>query len=163
MARSSTKLAFLMLTLLEKANIIFIKFNVDRAARGCPGLAEIRKALRDNNGYVIILFSKPLRVVNSNVVVITAIIKAFILFTTCPWAYSHELIVELDSSNVVKWCNDSSFATWRIRSTLNFINSLKHKILKWSVMHVPRSLNQLADCLAQEGVDRSIDILQTFN
>ncbi|EOY01026.1 Uncharacterized protein TCM_010958 [Theobroma cacao] len=52
---------------------------------------------------------------------------------------THEIIVESDSINAVKWWNDSSFALWQMR------------------------INQLADRLTKERVDCSVDLVQIFN
>ncbi|EOY32630.1 Uncharacterized protein TCM_040642 [Theobroma cacao] len=77
----------------------------------------------------------------------------FFFFVACSWAGTHELIVESDSSNVVKWINNPPFAQWRTRSVSCLINNLKCKFLKWKVVHTPRSMNQLVDCLAKDGVE----------
>ncbi|EOY20783.1 Uncharacterized protein TCM_012118 [Theobroma cacao] len=104
--------------------------DMDDKTRGCPRLAEIGGALRDNSGCVKIIFSKSLGVADLNLAEITSIKEAFLLFAAFPWALSHELTVESNSFKVVKWCNDSPSAPWRMKSLLNFTNSMKRKILK---------------------------------
>ncbi|EOY09983.1 Uncharacterized protein TCM_025352 [Theobroma cacao] len=79
--------------------------NQMRVVRGCLGEAEISGVLKDNIRNIKILFSKSMGIVDSNLVEIVAIKEVFLLYTASSWACTYELIIELDSSNVVKWSN----------------------------------------------------------
>ncbi|EOY14430.1 Uncharacterized protein TCM_033819 [Theobroma cacao] len=110
-----------------------MKFNVDGAARGCPRLTGIG-----------------------------AIKEAFIIFTSSRWRNDQKLVIECDSSNAVKWINQSHTAPWRMQKWLIQIERMKEKLVGWDVKHVRREANQRADSLANEGVQLQDDILRVY-
>ncbi|XVF83580.1 hypothetical protein PTKIN_Ptkin16aG0500700 [Pterospermum kingtungense] len=90
---------------------------------------------------------------------ILAVREAFILFASSQWSHSHRLIIESDSTNAdaVCWTNFPLEAPWAMRRFINHIESLKCKIMDWSVIHISRDANSIADALAQEGVHKEED------
>lgn len=62
-----------------------LKFNVDRAAKGCSGEAGIGVVLTDKDGHVKILFSMSIGVGDSTIADIRAIREAFLLFSASKW------------------------------------------------------------------------------
>lgn len=85
-----------------------LKFNVDGAALGKPGLAGIGGVLRNHEGRVLIRFSKAVGIEESNIAEILAIREALMIFSGFPWARGSPLVVESDSSNAVGWVSNPS-------------------------------------------------------
>ncbi|EOY20380.1 Uncharacterized protein TCM_046263 [Theobroma cacao] len=89
-----------------------LKFNVDGAAKDCPGLVGLGGMLRDCSRNVKLLFSKSLGIDDSNLSEIMTMKDAFVFFfATFSWASSHSLIIELNSMSAVKWCNNLEIAS----------------------------------------------------
>ncbi|XVF82519.1 hypothetical protein PTKIN_Ptkin16aG0055800 [Pterospermum kingtungense] len=139
-----------------------MKFIVDGAAKGKPGPAGIGGVLRDDKGMVKLVFSKPVGVMDSNLAELLAAREAFIIYSDSQWAQSYKLLIESDSLNVVKWIKDPSSSPWRFRTIISFIENLKLKICDWSIDHVLREANSLADGLAKNGVYRGDELIAHF-
>lgn len=90
----------------------FLRFKANGTSRGCPSLACMGGVLKDCSGNAKLLFSKSLGIDDSNLSKIMAIKEAFVLFVAFSWASSHSLIIEFDSMNVVKWCNNLKTVLW---------------------------------------------------
>ena len=80
----------------------FSKKNVDGSFKGKTRPMGIDGVLRDNTTTVKLVFSKSIGVANSNVAELLAVREALSVYATSRWASSHRLIIECDSSNVVK-------------------------------------------------------------
>ncbi|XP_077242049.1 uncharacterized protein LOC143882442 [Tasmannia lanceolata] len=61
-----------------------------------------------------------------------------------------KLEVEGDSSNVISWVQGSSIGPWRLAKFLDEISSMCNESFL-SFVHIPRSVNDLADRLAKSG------------
>ncbi|XVE67532.1 hypothetical protein DITRI_Ditri08aG0168500 [Diplodiscus trichospermus] len=72
------------------------------------------------------------------------------------------LIVESDSSNVVKWLREPLTAPWKMRSIILQIENLKNMLIGWSVQHILREGNSLADSLAKTEVHRVTQLLVIY-
>ena len=70
-----------------------LKFNVDGGKLGPVGIGGV---LRDNNGVIICMFSKSVRVRSSNEAEVLAILEAQRIFSR---SFQDHLIMESDSSN----------------------------------------------------------------
>ena len=140
----------------------FLKFNVDDSARGKPGPAGIGGVLRDCNASVKAVFSKSIGVVDSNLAELLAVREALQLFVTSHWASSHKLIIESDSSNVVKWMSNPSDAPWRMKKYIGRMDICKQQLLSCDFILIPREGNDMADELAKAGVDRQHDLVAFF-
>ncbi|XVE84079.1 hypothetical protein DITRI_Ditri16bG0140400 [Diplodiscus trichospermus] len=99
---------------------------------------------------------------DSNLAEILAIKEALSLFLASQWAQTTTLIVESDSSNVVKWLRESLTAPWRMRSNIHQIENLKNMLIGWSVQHILREGDSLADSLAKTGVHRVTQLLVIY-
>ena len=75
-----------------------LKFNVDGALRGNLGPVGIGGVLRNCKGEVLIMFSKPVGVCDSNEAEVLAILEGLQLFSS---RYGGPLIMESDSSNAI--------------------------------------------------------------
>ena len=140
----------------------YLKFNVDGSVRGKPGPAGIGGVLRDCNASVKAIFSKHIGEVDSNMAELLAVREALRLFVTTRWAYSHKLIIESDSNNVVKWMNNPSETPWRMKRHLAHIESYKQQLLSCDIIYIPREGNEMADVLAKSGVSRQHDLVAFF-
>ncbi|EOY13586.1 Uncharacterized protein TCM_032186 [Theobroma cacao] len=139
-----------------------MKFNVDGAARGCPGPAGIGGILRDHRGYVKIIFSKAIGGADSNLAETMAVREALLTYSVSRWKENHKLLIESDSSNAVKWTNHPDTAPWRMRKLILQMGRLKREVEGWEIRHVRREANQRTDTLAKEGVQLQSAILRTF-
>ena len=79
---------------------------MDGSSIGKLGPDGIGGVFRDNAAVVKMVFSKPVGVTNSNVAKLLAIKEAILIFIASCWVHSHNLIIESDSSNVVKWIHN---------------------------------------------------------
>ncbi|OMO53069.1 Integrase, catalytic core [Corchorus capsularis] len=134
----------------EAPNIGWLKFNVDGSARGKPGLAGIGGILRDENGKILLKFSKAIKTAESNEAEVCAIKEALLIFLASKWASSAGLIVESDSQNVVAWINQSCEAPWRLR------RAIVEKFFGWPIKSFQanwgREYQALTEYLAQNGI-----------
>ncbi|XVF42703.1 hypothetical protein PTKIN_Ptkin01aG0385500 [Pterospermum kingtungense] len=79
----------------EKPPLSVLKFNVDGSSLGNPGPSSIGGLLRDHLGKLLITFSKPIGVSDSNMAEVMAVREAMLLFVTSRWVVDHALILEL--------------------------------------------------------------------
>ncbi|XVE62164.1 hypothetical protein DITRI_Ditri06bG0096500 [Diplodiscus trichospermus] len=138
------------------------KFNVDGASLGKPGRAGIRGILRDHLERQTIIFSKAVGVVDSNTAKYLAMLEAFSLFLASLWGANHSLLIEIDSTNIVKWITEPSKVPWRLRRYVSRVEFLKTKCREWKIMHTYREGNDIADGLAKVGIIRSKDFLIVY-
>ena len=119
--------------------------------------------LRNCNASVKAIFSKAIGVADSNMAELLAVWEALRLFATSRWAPSHKLIIESDSSNVVKWMTNPSEASWRMKRHMGHIVTLKQELLCCEFVYIPREANEMADVLAKSGVTRQHDLVALFD
>lgn len=82
-----------------------LKFNVDEAARGKPGLVGIGGVLRNSLGVVVTLFSKHVGIMESNEAQGQVILEALCLFSS---SFHGKLVVESDSLNAISCVSSPS-------------------------------------------------------
>ncbi|XVF11262.1 hypothetical protein REPUB_Repub08aG0011600 [Reevesia pubescens] len=121
---------------------------------GKPGPAGIGGVLRNFNGDILMLFSKPIGINDSNVAELLAIVEAFSSYADSCWASSYGLIVESDSSVAVNWVNSPKDIPWRFKRLSPFIDAWQSRIPVWKLQHVLREMNTLADGLAKAAATR---------
>ncbi|XVF65187.1 hypothetical protein PTKIN_Ptkin09bG0226900 [Pterospermum kingtungense] len=92
----------------------FMKFNTDGASSSSSGLAGNGGVLRDHRPSFNIAFSKAVGYADSNLGEMLAAKEAMLLFSKSPWANSSNLILESDSTNMVKWLSEPSSTPWRL-------------------------------------------------
>ncbi|XVF70381.1 hypothetical protein PTKIN_Ptkin11bG0157200 [Pterospermum kingtungense] len=71
----------------------------------------------------------------------------------------YKLLVESDSTNVVKWISKPNSVPWRLKWIINKIENLKPGIPNWSVKHTLCKANDIADSLVKAGVNRGDDYI----
>lgn len=128
-----------------------LKFNVDGAARGSPGLGGIGGVLRDWNGEVLGFFSKPVGVVYAYEAEVMAMRSAL---DFCSEFNLRHIWLESDSTLAIGWVLSSDFRPWKLLNDLHAIDRLRAEVDCFKVSHVLREANEKADTLAKEGVDR---------
>ena len=141
----------------------FLKFNVDGSARGKPGLAGIGGALRDCKTAIKAVFSKSIGVADSNLAELLAVREALKVFTSTRWASTHRLIIESDSTNVVKWMLNPSGVPWSMKRHMAHIELYKLQLLSCDCIFIPREGNVMADTLAKSGVFRIHDLTVLYD
>ncbi|XVF55004.1 hypothetical protein PTKIN_Ptkin06aG0001700 [Pterospermum kingtungense] len=97
--------------------------------------------------------------IDSNLAELMAVKEAFQLFISSQWALSHTLAVESDSSNVVMWVNNPDKTPCRMRNLMAIIENMKLQVIGWSISHILREANKVADKLAKSGVKRRNDLV----
>ncbi|XVF36625.1 hypothetical protein REPUB_Repub19eG0073200 [Reevesia pubescens] len=90
----------------------FLKFNVDGSAMEKPGPTGIGGVLRNSVGDFLLLFSKSIGYVDSNVAEFLAIMEALAIFANSKWSSDAGLIVESDSLIAIKWFNGEVILPW---------------------------------------------------
>ncbi|EOY04598.1 Uncharacterized protein TCM_019820 [Theobroma cacao] len=103
------------------------------------------------------MFSKDIGVSDSTTAELLAVREAATIYAASKWCSSSVLVLKCDNRNVVKWLTDPSDVPWRLRAMVIQIWSLLAKVDKWSITHIPRSANDMADTLAKKGVLRPYD------
>ncbi|XVF65299.1 hypothetical protein PTKIN_Ptkin09bG0237200 [Pterospermum kingtungense] len=127
-----------------------LKFNVDGSFVGSGGLSGIGGILRDSEANPKVVFSKSTGMGSANTAEILAIRCA-----ASQWASSHNLIIESDSTNAVKWVLNPGTVPWQVRCIILQIEFFKTKVQNWSIVHTHREANDVADNLAKDGVFRN--------
>ena len=102
-----------------------MKFNVDDSSKGKPRPAGIGGVLRDSSTIVKIIFSKSIGVADSNVAELLAIREAMGIFVLSKWFHSHKLIIENNSSNVVRWMLNPNSTPWKLKIFMSHIEAMK--------------------------------------
>ena len=75
------------------------------------------------------IFSKAISVADSNVTKFLVVREALSVYVTYKWASSHRLIIECDSSYVVKWVKNPICSLLFVRKIISHIEVLKHNYL----------------------------------
>lgn len=131
-----------------------LKFNVDGAAKGKPGLTGIVGVLRNYWGEVLYIFSKHVGIKDRNEAGVLAI--SWKLFAFFHIFFHHFLIVESDSANAISWVK-SLKGLWKMQFLQNEISHLISDI-NAMFQYISRSANGIADYLAKQGVNRSCNL-----
>lgn len=136
-----------------------LKFNMDGAAKGKPGLAGVGGVLRNNHGVVMAIISKSAGVKKSNEAEVIAILEELQTFY---YSFHEGLIVESDVSNAVS----HGCLLFQILLGRCIVFSTRTSFLVSSLhvefQHISRSANNFADSLAKKGVDRSVDMVAIY-
>lgn len=126
-----------------------LKFNVDGSTRGKPRLAGIRRALCNDKGEILCLFSKSVEARDSTEAKVLALLEAlrwvclfFFVFFFSMWSDSGKCW-----SNAIYWVIQRGVKHWKFQFYLYEINVV--------FSHVDRLSNWLAYSLAIQGVLKS--------
>ncbi|XP_056690105.1 uncharacterized protein [Spinacia oleracea] len=100
-----------------------LKWNVDASINPSEIKASIGGVLRNHQGNFICVFSSPMPFVEINHAEILAIHRAIKIFMAYDHLRQSRLLVESDSINAVKWCNNEKEGPWNLNFIINFIRS----------------------------------------
>lgn len=132
---------------------VYLKFNVNGAARGKPGPTGVGGVLRDHKEDVLLIFSNNEGLQESNEIKVLAILEALrLLFSS----FHEQLLVESDFSNAISWIS-SKEGPWKF-------HFLFLEIKYWSfqglvgLKYMGRSANIVADSLGKQGVGRFVPL-----
>lgn len=98
------------------------------------------------------VFSSPIPPMEINCAEVLAIHRALTITHSSSTFKSAKLLIELDSTNAVSWCNEQRGVPWNLGFHLNFIRSSCSRGLKVKIVYKGRSSNQVADALAKQGL-----------
>jgi hypothetical protein len=79
------------------------KWNVDGSSLGKPGPLGIGGVLRNYNGILLVIFSLPVGILDSNVAELRAVVKVIELSASNCLLHHKHIIIESDSANVISW------------------------------------------------------------
>lgn len=88
-----------------------------------------------------------------------AIYRACKITMATDWLKRQNLIIESDSANAVKWCNEEVGGPWFLNFQLNFIRNVRRDWMKISIIYKGRGSNMVADALAKQGLTRADEFL----
>lgn len=94
-----------------------------------------------------------------NLAEVYAIHRAIKISQSCTNIMSHNLIIESDSANAVKWCTSKDGGPWNIHFILNFIRNSSSADSSVEIIHKSRAANAVTDCLAKQGLSRADDFI----
>ncbi|XP_056690195.1 uncharacterized protein [Spinacia oleracea] len=98
-----------------------LKWNVDASFKSSTQSSAIRGVLQDSNGLFKCIFSSPVPPIEINGAEVLAIYRAIQISVICETINGHPIIVEYDSVNAVRWCNEDSGGPWNLNFQLNFL------------------------------------------
>ena len=96
------------------------------------------------------MFSKSVRIRDSNDSEVLAILKALRIFLA---SFHGPLVVESDSANEVGWLLKPDSRPWKFQFHFNELKKISSSLVV-SSGHVMRNANSMVDTLAKQGVDR---------
>lgn len=132
------------------------KINVftDGASRGNPGLAAIGIVIKDEDDNEILTHKKFLGEFTNNNAEYTALIESVKLLQNLKIEFE-QINFFCDSELVVKQINGKYKIKNKdmIKLSLEFWNQIKLLNKKFSIKHIPREQNKIADRLANEALD----------
>lgn len=132
-----------------------LKWNVDASGKEDKRKAAIGGVLRNSNGNFLCLFSSPIPIMDINNAEILAIHRAIKLPKSCDRISYTKLIIESDSANAVKWCNEINGGP----SNLNFITNYIRAAMKdgdgVEIIYKSRKTNFVADSMAKQGLNKA--------
>ena len=135
------------------------KLNFDGASHGNPGQSGIGCIINNEKGKWIIKRAKNINPTSNNLAEIEALQEGIKL---CHKIGLTKVIIEGDSQIVLNTLRKRSTPNWVLNSKLEEILSLIDKLEVYQITHIFRQGNQIANELANLGVDGS-DILRIKN
>ena len=126
----------------------------DGASRGNPGLAAIGIVIKDEAGNDILTHKKFLGEFTNNYAEYTALVESVKLLQNLKTEFE-QINFYCDSELVVKQINGQYKIKHKdlIKLSLEFWNQIKLLSKKFSIKHIPREQNKIADRLANEALD----------
>ena len=139
-----------------------LKWIVDASYCSNLRMSAIGGVLRGNDELFKCMFSCPTPPIEINSAEVLAIFRAIQISTRSANLKSAPLVIESDSRNAVKWCNDDQGGPWNLCFQINFIRNGRRKWLSISIIHKGRESNMVADSLAKQGLHRDADFIASM-
>ena len=127
----------------------------DGASRGNPGEAAIGIVIKDEQGSVVATHKKYLGNATNNIAEYTALLYCIELVKNSETLHCTELVVHTDSELMARQMNGK----YKVKDAGLKVLFRKVKLLlpstsfKFTIRHIPRSLNKEADAWANEAID----------
>ncbi|KAL4323498.1 hypothetical protein GQ457_11G030680 [Hibiscus cannabinus] len=131
-----------------------LKFNVDGAARGKPGLAVCGGVLRNWESLILALFFGPIGVADSNEAELQAIGHALALLAEIDLQGIHLVVIESDSRVAVSWVLQRERRPWQFWHWFSIIDEVCEILPNICFHTIYREANSVAAVLAKNGIDR---------
>ncbi|KAK9911619.1 hypothetical protein M0R45_035515 [Rubus argutus] len=140
-----------LLNMFQTPSVFQVKINTDGAARGSPGLAGFGGIFRDHLGCVLGCFAESLGNAYALEAELHAVVHAIHLASLKGWK---SLWIESDSTLVIHFLSSlNNKVPWHYFTIWFNCRALLASMLV-KISHVYREGNQVADCLANFGVDQ---------
>lgn len=136
-----------------------MKWNVDASYDPNLPHAAVGGVLRSDTGAFVALFSSPIPKMEINSAKIFAIVRAIKITMSSVKIKHQQIIIESDSLNAVRWCNEECGGPWNLKFPLNFSRNARKSELKISIIHQKRDANMVADSLTKQGLRRDAEFL----
>lgn len=135
------------------------KWNVDASFDCRLSHAAVGGVLRDDKGKFLALFSSPIPQMEINTAEVFAILRALKISLANGGPMFSNIIIESDSANAVKWALENVGGPWNLAFPLNFIRNARKSWPNLMITHKGRETNQVADCLAKQGLRRDAEFV----
>lgn len=136
-----------------------LKWNVDASFDPNLSHAAVGGVLRDDRGCFTCIFSNPIPCMEINSAEVFAIFRALKISIHSERVKHQKIIIESDSINVVRWCNEHRVGPWNLNFNLNFIRNVRRSWMNISITHKGRNSNTMVYVLAKQGLRRCDEFL----
>ncbi|MDP1678433.1 MAG: ribonuclease HI family protein [Bacteroidota bacterium] len=127
----------------------------DGASRGNPGEAAIGIVIKNEHNTTVETYKQYLGTATNNVAEYTALLRCIEIITNSETLHCSELVVHTDSELMARQMNgEYKVKDAGLKILFQKVKSVLTKArFKFSIRHIPRSLNKEADALANEAID----------
>ena len=133
----------------------WVKLNFDGAAQGNPGVTGIGCIIHDENGTQIAKKASPLQPTSNNLAELKALHQGIKL---CLQLNHTKVCIKGDSQIIINAIRKQTTPNQVLNSQLGVVLSLIDKLDEYRISHIYREGNQLADHLANLGVDGNLSL-----
>lgn len=126
-----------------------IKVHVDGFYRARCNWSGIGGIFRNYEGNILIQFSKHIHIESAIHAELLAVCEGLLTVTTYCWATSSTFVFEFNFQTIVAWFSNHSGALWRFQNTIREYLFNFSRYIWWSISHIRRSNNAVADILAR--------------
>jgi ribonuclease HI len=131
------------------------KWNMDGSFLGKPGPSGLGGVLQNHHGHLLGIFSLPVGILDSNIAKLRVVVKAIELSASNYLLHHKHITIESDSTNVISWMHNPHNRPWMHWELFSTVQRLTRFFGSITFAHVYRESNNMADCMAKQGVRRS--------
>ncbi len=127
----------------------------DGASRGNPGKAAIGIIVKDDQGNTVVTHKKYLGTTTNNIAEYSALLECIEIVKNSETFHCTDLVIQTDSELMARQMNgEYKVKDPGLKVLFQKVNtSLTSASFKFTIRHIPRSLNSEADALANEAID----------